>query len=244
MSGVPQSGRACTWTEAAPYVAPYLVFAAFTWAADQLPGEWRSAVYLAKVLVVGGLLWVFRRAYTEVHARWSPGLLVAVAVGLGVIVVWVGLDPYYPQTAAEWAMLRGGGFPRFEHLEKLAGAFNPFAAGGLLPGPLAVVVRIVGAVVVVPIFEELFWRSWLMRFLIRDDFRAVPPGSFTWVSFLVTAGVFGVTHHEWLAGVICGVAFGWLMVWRRDLFLCIVAHAVANAALAAYVLGTKSWQFW
>jgi CAAX prenyl protease-like protein len=230
--------------DAVPYVAPYVVFAAFTWAADKLPGEWRSAVYLAKVLVVGGLLWVFRRAYTELRVRWGPGVLGAVVVGVGVIVVWIGLDPYYPQAAGEWQAWRNGAFPRFEHLEKMAGAFNPFAAGGVLPGTLAAVVRILGAVVVVPVFEELFWRSWLMRFLIRDDFRSVPPGSFTWTSFAVTAGVFGVTHHEWLAGIICGVAFGWLMVWRRDLFTCVVAHAVANAALAAYVLATGAWQFW
>jgi CAAX prenyl protease-like protein len=235
--------RTSSWPEMAPYVAPYAVFALLTWVADKLPAEGRSAVYLAKVVVVGGLLWTFRRAYTEIQVRWHPTLLVPVAVGVGVIVVWVGLDPYYPQTLREWQVFTNGGVRRFEHAEKLAGAFNPFA-GGMLPGPMAVVVRILGAVGVVPIFEELFWRSWFMRFLIRDDFRSVPLGSFTWMSFGVTAGVFGMTHHEWLAGILCGVAFGWLVVWRRDLFPCIVAHAVANAALAGYVLATGSWQFW
>ena len=47
-----------------------------------------------------------------------------------------------------------------------------------------IAVRLMGAAVVVPVMEELFWRSFLMRYLINPDFRAVPMGAFAWFSFL------------------------------------------------------------
>jgi len=56
--------------------------------------------------------------------------------------------------------------------------------------------------------------------------------------------LFGLSHHEWLAGVICGVAFNLLLYWRKDLFQCIVAHAAANLALAVWVLTREAWHFW
>lgn len=230
--------------EALPYVVPYAAFGVLTMAADYLPEAWRSAIYLVKVLVVGYLLWHYRRSYTEVSVRWSSPLVVAALVGVLVIVAWVGLDPYYPQSGDEWKTLQQTGLQRFEHADKLASAFDPFAEGSLVPPPVALLFRLLGAVLLVPVFEELFWRSWLIRFLVKDNFAAVPIGRFTWLSFAATVAFFGLTHHEWLAALLCGAAFNLLLYWRRDLFTCIVAHAVANAALAAWVLLQGAWQFW
>ena len=97
---------------------------------------------------------------------------------------------------------------------------------------------------VVPLMEELFWRGFLIRWLINEDFKRVPIGAFTWSSFFITTVLFGAEHHEWLAGVICGGLYNWLLYARRNLVSCVIAHVVSNAALAAWVLTTGDWRFW
>jgi len=44
--------------------------------------------------------------------------------------------------------------------------------------------------------------------------------------------------------VLAGVVFAWLYRRHGDLRLAIMAHAVANALLAAYVLTTAHYEFW
>ena len=72
----------------------------------------------------------------------------------------------------------------------------------------------------------------------------VPVGVFTWYSFAITVGLFGTEHREWLAGLICGALYNWLLYRTRRLGACVVAHAVSNAALAAWVLWQGDWKFW
>ena len=228
---------------ALPYVAPYAIFMVLTFAADYAPA-WRSVIYIAKVLAVAGALWYYRRAYTELRPRVSVATLAAAGVGVLVIVAWVGLDPYYPQSGDEWRALISEGPQRFEHASKVQGQFDPTAEGQAVPPLVAIVFRLIGAVLLVPVFEELFVRSWLIRFVVNDNFRKVPVGTFTWASFAVTVGLFGIAHHEWLAGIICGAAFNLILYWSKDVFQCIVAHAVANLALAVWVLTQGAWMFW
>lgn len=229
-------------TQALPYVVPYAVFGLLTMAADYLP-DWQSMLYIVKVFALAATLWHYRRAYTELRPRFGADSLVAVIMGVLVIVVWVGLDPYYPQSGEEWRQF-GQGTRVFEHADKAEGAFDPYEPGQMIPPMVAIVFRIIGAVLLVPIFEELLIRGWLIRFLVRDRFLAVPMGTFTWLSFAGTLAFMGLTHHEWLAAVICSAAFNGLLYWRKDLFLCVLAHAAANLALAVWVLTNGAWAFW
>ena len=228
--------------QAIPYVAPYAVFGVLTLAADYLPG-WQSALYIVKVIALAATLWYFRRAYTELRPSFGAHSLVAALVGVLVVAIWVGLDPYYPQSGEEWGQFAQGARV-FEHAEKAAGAFNPHEPGQMVPPLVAIVFRIIGAVLLVPVFEELLIRGWLIRFLVRDRFLTVPVGAFTWLSFVGTVAFMGLTHHEWLAAVICSAAFNGLLYWRKDLFTCVIAHAAANLALAVWVLTTGAWAFW
>jgi CAAX prenyl protease-like protein len=101
-------------------------------------------------------------------------------------------------------------------------------------------------VIIVPIVEELFWRGWAPRWIDRmDDFQALPLGSFTTRSFLLTAALFGVEHGSyWDVGFAAGVGYNW-WVWKtRSLGDLILSHAVTNACLAGWVLGTGQWQYW
>ena len=180
-----------------------------------------------------------------------PEMLAAVAIGLAAIVIWVGLDPFYLKldqllTLLErWlAVLWRGQTPPPPPTSALSGPFDPFTLASPTATWLFIGFRVFGAVVVVAFMEELFWRGFLIRWLIDEDFQKVPVGAFTWPSFAITVLMFGAEHNEWLPGLICGALYNGLLYWRRDLRGCVLAHAVSNAALAAWVLARGDWKFW
>lgn len=238
----PEQRRAIV-TQMLPYIVPFVTMVALTALADALP-HLRAQLYVLKVLLAGGLAVYYWRRYTEVDRVSAEGVAWAALIGLGVIVLWIALDPYYPQSLAELRLLGEQGWQPLPHSDKIAGQFNPFAPDLGLPAWLIIAFRLVGAVLVVPVVEEVFHRGWLLRYLVSEDFRSVPLGTFTWTSFLVSTALFGLSHHEWLAGLICGAAFNGLLYWKRSLTLCITAHAVANLGLAVWVLWQGAWQFW
>jgi CAAX prenyl protease-like protein len=98
----------------------------------------------------------------------------------------------------------------------------------------------------VPILEELFWRGWLMRWLIDSkDFERVPLGTFAPAAFWLTALLFASEHGSfWDVGFAAGIVYNWWMIRTRNLWDCILAHAVTNAVLATYVIGAGQWQYW
>ena len=220
-----------------PYVLPMGVYMAFLLVQSNANLLW---VYPLKTVAVAATLWWFRKSYTELSVsrepsptrrgspQTSPGAAsgdaadsvpLAIVVGLVAIAIWIGVDQFYP---------------------KLSHA-APFDPSGRW---LFIGVRVVGAVAVVPVMEELFWRAFLIRWLVNPDFKSVPLGTFTWPSFAVTVALFGAEHNEWLAGLICGAVYNWLLYRTRSVRACVVAHATSNAALAAWVLARGDWKFW
>jgi len=111
--------------------------------------------------------------------------------------------------------------------------------------PLVLWPRIIQAVIIVPILEELFWRAWLMRWLISPKFEKVPLGAYQAGAFWITAALFASEHGPyWDVGLVAGVAYNWWMVRTRSLGDCILAHAVTNACLCGYVVATHHWEYW
>jgi uncharacterized protein len=185
-------------------------------------------IYGATVLVVGTLLAAFWREYGEfARQNWphSRELLLAMAIGAAVFVAWIVLD-------APWMML---GEP--------SARFVPLDAGGHLDWPL-VAVRWIGAALVVPVMEELFWRSFLMRWIQHARFEGVDPRRIGLKAIVLSTFVFMLAHTLWLAAVIAGLAYAWLYVRTGSLWPPVVAHAVTNGALGAWVVATGQWQFW
>jgi CAAX prenyl protease-like protein len=146
-------------------------------------------------------------------------------VGIVAIVIWIAINPFYPKM--------GKAVP-----------FDPTTISSVAQRNVFIGFRVFGAVMVVPVMEELFWRAFLIRWLVNEDFKSVAVGTFTWSSFAVTVALFGGEHYQWLAGLICGALYNWLYYRRKDVFACVVAHAVSNAALAAWVLARGDWKFW
>jgi CAAX prenyl protease-like protein len=216
----------------APYVAPYAAFLLFL----ELQGRVASAaapLFVARVAVPALLFaWFWRRgAYPELRSyRADARTLLDVAVGVAIAALWVG--PYLL-----WPSL-----PRGE-------PFDP-ALLGADERALTLGVRLLGFALVTPFVEELFVRSFLLRFadaFERGDFRQEPIARFTLRSFLVTVGWFTFTHApwEWWVALPAGIAFNAWLYWRREIGACVVAHAAANAAVwALVVLGPLPlWEF-
>ena len=105
-------------------------------------------------------------------------------------------------------------------------------------------IRLAGAVLVVPVMEELFWRSFLLRYLINPDFKKVTLGTFSWFSFISVALLFGLEHHRWIQGIFAGFMYTALIINQKSLRGCVIAHGVTNLGLGLYVLATQNWMFW
>ena len=178
--------------------------------------------------MVAGALLAYRKSYVELRRSVS---LLAVATGALAIALWIALDPWYPGLSRLM-----GGTPSVP--------FDPRAIASGAARWTFIGFRVVGAVVVVPLMEELFWRGFLIRWLVKDDFRSVPVGTFTPFSFGVTVLLFGAEHEQWLAGMICGALYNGLLYRTKNLTDCVVAHATSNALLAAWVLALGDWRLW
>ena len=206
-------------------VAPFVIFLLLTFGQGQFGEASRYWFYLAKTLVGAWLVWEMRPFVAEM--RWAISWE-AIAIGIGVCAVWVGLDEFYPK------------------LGKAGSVWNPnsqFGDGSALAW-LFIGVRIIGSSFVVPPIEEVFYRSFLYRYIAKTDFQSVPLGQFAWMPFLVTAAVFGFAHHEWLAGILCGLAYQWLVIRKRRLGDAMAAHAITNLLLGLWVVWGGAWKFW
>ena len=231
-----------------PYVAPMALYMTFLLAQSNANIVW---LYPVKTLAVAGALWLFRKYYPELHPGFSgfatPQTWLAVGIGLAAIAIWIAGDPFYPKV--DELMFRSENWlSRLMHSPppKTATAplFDPTLIQPLLGRWLFITSRVVGAVLVVPVMEELFWRAFLISWLDNEDFRAVPVGVFSWRAFAITVALFGAEHNQWLAGLICGALYNWLLRRTRSIWACVIAHAVSNAALAAWVLARGDWKFW
>ena len=121
--------------------------------------------------------------------------------------------------------------------------FRPVDAEGLIEWDL-VLMRWVGAALMVPIMEELFWRSFLMRWVDQVDFLKVDPRSVTLKAVLLSTAVFTLAHTQWLAAIVAGLAYAWLYRRSGSLWSPIIAHAVTNGILGVWVVVLSRWQFW
>jgi CAAX prenyl protease-like protein len=102
----------------------------------------------------------------------------------------------------------------------------------------------VGAVLVVPVAEELAFRGYLQRRLVAADFANVSFRGVTAVSVVITALCFGALHHAIAAGVIASLAYSGAAYLRGRLVDAVAAHATTNAMIAAWVLIAGRWDLW
>jgi CAAX prenyl protease-like protein len=213
-----------------PRILPFAAYMAFIGINELLPSESSSELWLypIKIIVVLGLLIFFWASYQELQrpiVSNGKEAILAVGVGLVVYLLWVRMD-------WSWAVQ---GEPA---------GYNPFQEGATA-GLVLAAIRLFGASVVVPVMEELFWRSFLIRWIVNPDaFEKVPLGLFTFCSFAATVILFGLEHQLWLAGMMAGAIYNGLLYQTRRLGPCVLAHTTSNLMLGLHVLVTQEWQWW
>lgn len=187
--------------------------------------EPRYWVFPLQTVLCGAVLVRFRASYRW-GAPWGAGR--AVTVGLAVLAIWI---------APQW--LPGA--------ERRTEGFDPevFAGSAALYWG-SMLLRFARLVIVVPLLEEIFWRGFLLRYLIREDFTKVPFGTFSWFSFGIVTLMFGLAHFgpDFVPALLAGALYNLLAIRTRSLAACVIAHAVTNLGLGIYIMQTGQWGFW
>lgn len=168
------------------------------------------------------------KRYPEIKIRnilHLPDTFLSILTGFLVFVFWINLDS------------------SFLVFGKLHG-FNPTVYENYTEQLVMAIAKLTTSVMVVPVMEELFWRSFLIRYIIRSDFMKVSVGSFTWPSFFIVSVLFGLEHNLYFAGIIAGITYNLLLYRTKSIMQCIMSHALTNLLLGIYVINTSQWHYW
>lgn len=181
-------------------------------------------VFPAQTILCAALVIFFWREY-EFQPLRHP--FFTIAIGVAVFVIWISPQQFLGSTP------RNAGF-------------NPDIFANLPIYFGTVVVRFVRLVIVVPLVEEIFWRGFLLRYLIAEKFEDVPLGKFSWLSFSVVSIAFCFAHSapDRIAALITGMLYNCVMYRTKSLTSCVLAHALTNLLLGLWIMKTRQWGFW
>jgi CAAX prenyl protease-like protein len=183
-------------------------------------------IYPLQTLLCASALIYFWREY-ELHR--PVGMLFGIVIGVTVFVIWISPQQFF------------GFAPRHE-------GFNPISMFGN-QSPLywpTVIFRFVRLVIVVPLVEEIFWRGFLLRYLIAEDFERIPFGKFSRLSFTAVTLLFALSHSkaDWAAALLSGALYNFVAYRTKSLSSCVFAHALTNLLLGLWIMKTGQWGFW
>lgn len=173
------------------------------------------------------LVFYFWHAYAELKLlkKLNPKTVTfSIFIGLIVFTLWINLYQ-------NWMVMGGGN------------GFIPINNDGHI-NVLMVVMRIMGAALVVPIIEELFWRSFIMRWIDQIHFLTLSPIMVSFKAILISSILFASEHSFWFAGLLAGFIYAYLYIQTQNLWYSIIAHGVTNLALGIWVVQTRQWQYW
>ncbi len=219
-----------------PFFAPYFAYVGIA----SLPGDVISMElnYCLRIVVVTGLIVWAWKWFVPLSFAGTRGTSIVwgILTGLAGVVLWCLLLAPFTDSFQGTSWSTQGFFLRL------------FAAGLL-----------------VPIFEEIAIRGYVLRLALQWD-RArrtngkdalvtalddstifdVKQGDWTWPAVLISSIAFTVGHTspEWAAAFGYSLLISWLWIKRGDLLSCIVAHGTTNVVLALFVFFTGMWGFW
>lgn len=214
----------------ARYVAPFAVFLVLLAVFPRLPlgPSWEAPF---RVIVLAGVCVL---CWPREISVWPKHWLVSIGIGVAVFLIWIAPDFFIP------------GYRQHAIFSNdVVGHLHSSLAPAELHNPWVLGWRTARAVLIVPVVEELFWRAWLMRWLINSDFQKIPLSAYAPFAFWATAILFASEHGPyWDVGLITGVLYNLWMIRSRSVADCILMHAVTNLALSGYVMATAQWQYW
>jgi len=204
------------------YLAPFLAILAAGMLSRAVAGrfEW---LYPLRLFAAAAVLWCYRKKYARLN--WAFDWL-GPAAGVAVFGLWMALD-------------------------RLAASGS---SGGTVPGLTAghgvawtawLALRTLGAVVTVPIAEELAFRGFLLRRLMSADFERIDFRNTSLFALLGSSVAFGLMHGaRWFAGALAGLVYALVLRRRGRIGEAMAAHATTNALLAIWVITRGDWRLW
>jgi CAAX prenyl protease-like protein len=212
-----------------PRVLPFAIYIFFLAFSDFISPLWNNLgmdskwLYAVRVVLVSMALLYFWRDCSELTIKpIVKDFAYSAIAGLLVFLVWILPYPV-------WATLG-------DHVQ----AFNPI----LGQDGLWLIIRLLGAALIVPVMEELFWRSFLMRWIDHRNFLNISPEKISLFALFASSSLFALEHHLWLAGLLAGLVYGVLYKISKNLWIPIFSHAITNGLLGFWVLQTGNWQYW
>lgn len=187
-------------------------------------------LYTAMIVLVGGSWWLFRGNFPRPR---GDGLGLGIAYGVIGVFLWIGVCKLNLESVlGSWA-------------PQSRGAYNPFEA---LSSPLGqwsfLAIRFVGLALIVPLVEEVFWRGFLLRWFVDEDFESVPMGTYSQLGFAAVTLLFALAHPEIVAAIVWGAGINLLLYVTKNLWATIAAHMVTNLLLGIYIVKTGDWLLW
>ena len=161
--------------------------------------------------------------------RFFTGLL----AGILVTVLWIvpEISPFY----RTWFCWPIGSLP--------AASTDPSPYDPAVCGWTLTVAKLVGSAFVIAPVEEVFFRSFLYRWLQKRDFLSIPLSRFDLSAFLWMVFLFTLEHDRPLAAALAGAVYGFAAI-RFGLASAIIAHVTTNLLLALHVIFSGAWAFW
>ena len=213
-----------------PYVAPFVLFLALLVLGQIVPLPQTLDAAGRLILLSAALFFISRRVIDLKVSQWWGSML----LGVIVFIIWIAPDTLWPAYRTHWLFQNS-----------LTGPVHGSSSIDGQSGNLVLLLRAARAVVIVPIVEELFWRAWLMRWLISADFKSVRLGTYDARSFWVTAILFASEHGPyWDVGLAAGILYNWWIIRTKRLGDAILVHAITNALLSVYVIHYRTWGYW
>ena len=219
---IPNRTTEDSWNPTAAYLLPFLTAVSFSMLTSLFSADGFDLWYGIHILAAGGVYWFYRNTIRPSRLRID---IFSIAMGVLIGAAWVGMDLLWPPETAN-----------------VTPTWLSELSKSLLVAWISM--RVIGSCIVIPIIEEVAFRGYLLRRLISADFTEVSYRKFTWISFAVSSVVFGFMHGRWLAGILAGMTFALIVKRRGNLTDGILAHAAANAVIAAVVLFGDKWSLW
>jgi len=104
--------------------------------------------------------------------------------------------------------------------------------------------HLAGSAFVIAVVEEFFFRGFLYRWLRNSRFWQLPLSHLDKQAFLITTILFAVEHDRWFAGLLAGLAYGWLAIYHNNIWSAVIAHITTNLFLGLYVIIYSQYGFW
>jgi exosortase E/protease (VPEID-CTERM system) len=206
-----------------PYLLPVIGIMATSMITRAMSGSGSiDKLYGLRLVGAALILYHFRSVYRRLDWHFDA---IAPLLGIAVLALWLGLEPK-------------GSKPTTTLLATLK-AWPALASTGWIA------VRILASSITVPIAEELAFRAFLIRRLMKGDVETLPPSAYSYTAVLISSVAFGCLHGDrWFVGILAGLIYSYAYLRRGRIGDAVVAHATTNGLIAAWVWVGGAWYLW